>query len=76
MALGEHALRFEGVLRMARSLREQVDWEHVRAATASSPFARAFFTMTEGLGIVPAGGEPATNGPRVRVVGSTGDEAG
>ena len=25
MALNEHALRFEGVLRMARSLREQVD---------------------------------------------------
>jgi hypothetical protein len=53
MALGEHALRFEGVLSMARSLREQVDWERVRAATATSPFARAFFTMAEGLDVVP-----------------------
>ena len=29
MALSEHALRFEGVLRMARSLGEQVEWESV-----------------------------------------------
>src|SRR3954449_10322372 len=53
MALSEHALRFEGVLQMARALREQVDWERVRSQTASSPFARAFFTMAEGLGVVP-----------------------
>jgi predicted nucleotidyltransferase len=55
MALSEHALRFEGVLQMARSLREQVDWERVRTQTASSPFARAFFTMAEGLGVVRSG---------------------
>jgi hypothetical protein len=70
MALSEHALRFEGVLQMARSLREQVDWEHVRSVTASSPFARAFFTMAEGLGIVSAD-RPAEDGggrPRVSVV--------
>jgi hypothetical protein len=70
MSLREHALRFEGVLSMARSLREQVDWERVRLATAPSPFARAFFTMAEGLGVVP---EPRPEGvraarPRVSVV--------
>jgi hypothetical protein len=70
MALGEHALRFEGVLSMARSLREQVDWERVRTATATSPFARAFFTMAEGLGVVPAAQPEAgpTGRPRVSVV--------
>jgi predicted nucleotidyltransferase len=70
MALNEHALRFEGVLRMARSLREQVDWEHVRRATATSPFARAFFTMAEGLGIVGEGAAagPGDSRPRVSVV--------
>ena len=49
---------------MARSLREQVDWERVRCATASSPFARAFFTMAEGLGVVPEdrAAEPAAAG--------------
>jgi hypothetical protein len=80
MALGEHALRFEGVLQMARSLREQVDWERVRIATASSPFARAFFTMAEGLGIVPED-RTAEGGGRARVsvltpVRSAGPEAG
>src|SRR3954466_6328643 len=64
MALSEHALRFEGVLRMARSLREQVDWEHVRRATVTSPFARAFFTMAEGLGVVPEDGAAAARGGR------------
>jgi hypothetical protein len=63
MALSEHALRFQGLLQMARALREQVDWEQVRAATAESPFARAFFVMVEGLGVVaPAGSTPATAG--------------
>lgn len=55
MALTEHALRYEGLLRMARSLREQVDWAQVRATTESSPFARAFFVMLEGLGVLPKG---------------------
>jgi predicted nucleotidyltransferase len=54
MALTEHSLRYEGLLRIARALREQIDWEDVRARTASSPFARAFFVMLEGLEIVPA----------------------
>jgi hypothetical protein len=81
MALSEHALRFEGVLQMARSLREQVDWDRVRGATASSPFARAFFTMAEGLGIVPDHGpaEAGTGRPRVSVLTplrSAGHEAG
>src|SRR3954452_21735171 len=67
MSLREHALRFEGVLSMARSLREQVDWERVRSATASSPFARAFFTMAEGLGVVPEDGAAAARGGRARV---------
>ena len=72
-ALGEHALRFEGVLRMARSLCEQVDWEQVRAATASPP-ERASFTLTERLGVVPEHPVPAP--PRVGVASSAGHEAG
>jgi hypothetical protein len=81
MALSEHALRFEGVLQMARALREQVDWERVRSATASSPFARAFFTMAEGLGVVPVDrpAEADAGRPRVSVLTplrSAGHEAG
>jgi predicted nucleotidyltransferase len=60
MALSEHALRFQGLLQMARALREQVDWEQVRRATAESPFARAFFVMVEGLGVVAGEGCTST----------------
>src|SRR3954447_22669412 len=55
MALSEHALRYEGLLRIARALREQVDWQTVRDRTASSPFARASFVLAEGLEILPEG---------------------
>jgi Uncharacterised nucleotidyltransferase len=76
MAITEHHLRYEGLLQIARSLREQVDWAHVRAATASSPFARAFFVLLEGLGILPASGDEPEAGarpqPRVRVVTNAG----
>jgi hypothetical protein len=51
-AFDEHACDYAGILAIARAVREQVDWDDVRARTAESPFAQAFFTMTEGLGIV------------------------
>jgi predicted nucleotidyltransferase len=63
MALTEHSLRYESLLQIARALREQIDWAAVRARTQSSPFARAFFTLAEGLDIVPAApGSTATQG--------------
>jgi hypothetical protein len=78
MAVSEHHLRYEGLLAIARALREQIDWPHVRAATASSPFARAFFVMVEGLGIVEAADAPpsgASREPHVRVVTDAGSAA-
>ncbi|HZH25194.1 MAG TPA: nucleotidyltransferase [Solirubrobacteraceae bacterium] len=76
MAITEHSLRFEGVLAIARALREQIDWEHVRAATASSPFARAFFVMLEGLEILPVARDQqsasARPQPHVKVVTAAG----
>ena len=53
------------MLEIARSLREQIDWDFVRERTDDSPFARAFFTLVEELGIV----EPAEGRP-VRAAGS------
>jgi hypothetical protein len=47
---------FASVLELARSLREQIDWEFVRERTAGSPFARSFFTLIEELGIVESSG--------------------
>jgi hypothetical protein len=55
MALRETYLEYGDLLQMARSLREQVDWASVRERTKDSVFARAFFTLVEGLDIAPAG---------------------
>jgi hypothetical protein len=76
MALSEHSLRYESLLAIARALREKVDWEDVRSRTVSSPFARAFFVMLEGLGVLP-GAKPTTGGheTRVRVLTPRGSSA-
>jgi hypothetical protein len=55
LALTEQEPDFAQLLSYARALREQIDWEEVRDRSEASPFARAFFTLVEGLGIV----EPA-----------------
>jgi hypothetical protein len=54
-ALDEHELDYERPLEWARALRERIDWEDVRARTNGSPYAKAFFTMVEELGIVDPG---------------------
>lgn len=79
LVLDEHNLDFEPLLQIARALRERVDWELVRAATAGSPFAKAFFTLVEELGIVQRHeGPSAARRSRVRVVGipDPGEAAG
>lgn len=52
LALTEQEPDFRAVLETARALREQVDWEVVRSRSSQSPFARGFFAIAEGLGIV------------------------
>jgi hypothetical protein len=74
MALSEHALRYESLLQIARALREQVEWDVVRDRTLESPFARAFFVLAEGLGILPGGAPEAPHQPRVRVVTPQGSD--
>ena len=79
MALTEHSLRYEGLLQIARALREQIDWDTVRARTESSPFARAFFVLLEGLDILPGRPQGGGRQTRVRVVkpqGSTATQGG
>ena len=76
MALDEHALRYESLLAISRALRERIDWDDVRSRTQESTWARAFFVMLEGLGIV-AGDSPSTGGheTRVRVLTPRGSAA-
>jgi hypothetical protein len=52
MALNEQYLDYTGVLEMARSVREQIDWEQVRSRTEHSPYAAAFFTLIERLAVI------------------------
>jgi hypothetical protein len=75
LALTEHSLRYEGLLQIARALREQIDWPVVRARTGDSPFARAFFVLAEGLDIVPETGSGSRPQPTVRVVTPQGSTA-
>jgi nucleotidyltransferase DUF2204 len=52
LAMTEQEPDFSSALEWTRALREQIDWDVVRARTEASPFAKAFFTLVEALGIV------------------------
>jgi hypothetical protein len=54
LALDEHSADYRDLILITRSLREQIDWDQLRQRSAASPFAAAFFTLAEGLEIVPA----------------------
>jgi len=68
-AFHEHYLDYDPALQMARAVRERIDWEEVRSATAASPYARAFFTLIEGLGLLEGfrTGTSAEARPRIRL---------
>ena len=66
MAFDAHYLDYTGALRIARALREQIDWELLRDRVAASPYARGFLGLCCELGVAPpprAGG--GTNAIRV-----------
>ena len=69
MALSEQNLDYRSVLEIARTLREQIDWTRVRGRTGGSPYARAFFTLVEELGIVDSS-YPSRTGSVSRIRGS------
>ena len=53
LALHEHELDYTGLLRIARAVREQIDWRYLRERTRDSPYTGAFFVLCEELGIMP-----------------------
>jgi hypothetical protein len=53
----QHYCDFATGLPIARSLREQIDWERVRELTARSPYAEAFLVLLDRLDVVPLPGE-------------------
>lgn len=52
LALHEHELDYTAALRIARAVREQIDWRSLRERTQGSPYAAAFFVLCEELGVV------------------------
>jgi hypothetical protein len=78
-ALDEHALDYGRLLAITRAVREQIGWDRLRAYAIDSPYAKAFLTLVEELGIAPrpehrpANGHSRTPGAspsRVRVLGA------
>jgi hypothetical protein len=57
MALDEHSLDFSSLLGIARACREQIGWSELRERTAQSPYAIAFFALTDALGVSPKGSD-------------------
>jgi len=56
MSYTQHYCDFATGLPVARSLREQIDWERVRRETAQSPYAEAFLVLLDRLDVVPLPG--------------------
>jgi predicted nucleotidyltransferase len=52
LTLKEHEVDYEDVLEITRNCREQVEWDLLRERTEKSPYAKAFFTLAEELGLV------------------------
>jgi predicted nucleotidyltransferase len=51
LALKEHEVDYDDVLAIARACREQIDWDVLTKLTGDSPYASAFFTLVEELGL-------------------------
>ena len=51
LAMREHEVDYEQVLEIARTVREQIDWDEVRTRTDGSPYAKAFLTLVDELGV-------------------------
>jgi hypothetical protein len=54
LSLSEQSPDMSPALEIARSVREQIDWDVVRDRVGDAPFGRAFLVLVEGLGIAPA----------------------
>jgi hypothetical protein len=52
----QHYCDFATGLPLARSLREQIDWDRVRRETTKSPYAEAFLVLLDRLDVVPLAG--------------------
>jgi len=54
LALNESSIDYKQLLQIGRALREQIHWAPLHRRTCHSPYATAFFTLVEQLGVVNA----------------------
>ena len=67
LSYSQHYCDFATGLPVARSLREQIDWDRVRRETARRPYAEAFLVLLDRLDVVSfPGGEAGTQGRGMR----------
>ncbi len=70
----QHHCDFATGLPVARSLREQIDWDRVRRETAESPYAVAFLVLLDRLGVVPMPDAEMPDAERPDAERSEGDQ--
>jgi predicted nucleotidyltransferase len=51
LALKEHEVDYDSVLEIARACREQIDWDVLEERVGDYPYAKAFFTLVDELGL-------------------------
>ncbi|GAA2630535.1 nucleotidyltransferase [Paractinoplanes durhamensis] len=59
LSYSQHYCDFATGFPVARSLREQIDWNRVRRETTGSPYAEAFLILLDRLDVVPLPGDQA-----------------
>jgi len=70
LSFSQHYCDFARGLPLARSLREQIDWERVRKETARSPYAESFLVLLDRLDVVPDRGPDHPAEPPGTVAGA------
>jgi predicted nucleotidyltransferase len=65
-AFKEHYLDYESALEMARTVREQIDWDELRRRCEGYAYAKPFFTLAEELGVVGKPEGDVVSGAQVR----------
>jgi predicted nucleotidyltransferase len=65
-AFKEHYLDYESALEMARTVREQIDWDELRRRCADYAYAQPFFTLAEELGVIERRDGAVVSGADVR----------
>jgi predicted nucleotidyltransferase len=54
LTLKEHEVSYDSALEVVRACREQIDWDVLRQRVGDNPYAKAFFTLVEELGLTQA----------------------